>query len=197
METVKVSFCIPILILLLSINLMIFNKEFYEQEVPNYTQHEQVIENLLSYFKGGTLHTEEYSEREILHLRDVRNLIWTSWFLILLCTVAIIYASKKQNLKKELKKGAYYTGIAIILLSLIFLNFSDAFITFHKIIFTNDYWLLPETSLLIQMFPERFFIESTKQILLYSLILTLFTYILAVKIPGGKNDHKRTQHHRV
>ena len=183
----KSSLLIPFFILLLSINLLIFDQDFYKQEMPQYEIYKEQQENLLNYFQGAELEGP-YSEKERLHMKDVRNLIWSSWILILILIITIVYT---KNPKKELYKGGIYTIILTILLSLTLLSFSTSFTIFHKLLFTNNLWLLPANSLLIQMFPERFFIQSTKQILLYTFILSLLAIILANKIPGEKHD-KRT-----
>lgn len=188
----KASFFFPFLILLLAINLLIFNQDFYKEEVVNYISHEETITNLLSYFQGQELEETSYSQREVLHLKDVRTLIWASWTFIIIFSLLIIYLLiKNKNYKKELYKGGIYSLITIAIFSFSLLFFTQFFTLFHEILFTNDLWLLPTDSLLIQMFPERFFIQSTKQILLYSLILSLLCIIIGGIIPGENND-KRT-----
>ncbi len=188
----KCALALPFFILLLSINLLIFDQEFYATEMPQYESYMEQQENLLYYFQGAELQKENYSEREILHLKDVRNLIWSSWILIFLLLIPIIYSSfKKKDLKKELYKGGIYTLVLTFLLGLALLSFSSSFTLFHELLFTNDLWLLPADSLLIQMFPQEFFIESTKQILLYSFIFSLFIIIVGYKVPGEKHG-KRT-----
>lgn len=183
----KSSLVIPFFILLLSINLLIFDQEFYEQEMPQYESYKQEQKNLLNYFQRAELHTEDFSEKEILHLKDVRNLIWVSWLLLLLLFLPILFCTEK---KTEFSKGGIYTIILTIILSLTLLSFSTSFTLFHELLFTNDLWLLPANAVLIQMFPQEFFIESTKQILLYTFILSLFSIILGNKIPGEKHGKR-------
>lgn len=185
---------LAIFILLISLNLLIFNPEFYQEEAQEYKEYKEHITNLLSYFKGAELEKENYSEREILHLKDVRKLIWASIIITILLlgiiTLSIKKNTKEQN-KKELIRGGIYSIILSILISLTLLSFSASFVTFHELLFTNNLWLLPANAVLIQMFPQEFFIESTKQILLYSFILSLTSIALGIKIPGEKHG-KRT-----
>jgi len=166
-------FTIPIIILLLSLNIIIFNIDFYEKE-SNYDQSE--IKNLLNYFTSSELKTE-YSIEEIIHLKDVRNLIWLSWGLIILLSITLFFSSTK-----DLLYGGIISLIITFFLPIIFLSFENSFILFHKLLFTNNYWLLPSSSKLIQMLPEKFFIESAKQLIFNNLILSLFTIILGMKI---------------
>ncbi len=184
---------LPFFILLLSVNLIIFDPTFYEKEIENYALYEEQVDNLLDFFKGGTLDEKNYSEREILHLGDVRNLIWMSLALLIFLSILCISSLRKktkEQMKKECILGGLYTLLGIVLLSLTLLGFSYVFTIFHQIFFTNDLWLLPANSLLIQMFPERFFIESTKQILLYSLIFSLLSIALGI-FPRRKKYGRR------
>ncbi len=191
----KFSLVIPLFIILLSLNLMIFNQEFYKQQMSNYEQYQNQVNNLLDYFKGVNLEESYYSEREISHLKDVRNLIWLSWVFIIILTVPVLYSfskDKKEHLRKQMILGGLYALALTILLSLTLISFSSSFITFHEILFTNNDWLLPASSTLIKMFPEEFFLQSTVQIVLYSIILSLLCIVLGYKIPGEqKNAYKR------
>ena len=191
----KFSFALPILIILFSINIMILDQDFYKHEMPNYAQYEAQVSNLLHYFEGSSLNTEYYSEREIMHLADVRRLIWISWAIILVLLIPILYSfckDKKEHIRKQMISGGIYSLILTLLFSLTLLSFSSSFIIFHEIVFTNDLWLLPASSTLIQMFPEEFFLQSTMQIVLYSLIFSIVIIILGWKIPGEPKHGKRT-----
>ena len=187
----KFSLMIPFFILLLSINLLIFDQEFYEKEMSQYESYQEEQRNLLDYYQGAELNIKNYSEREILHLKDVRNLIWLSWAFMLLLLIPIIFSFyKNKQTKKEFYKGGIYTIVLTIFLSLALLTFSTSFTLFHELLFTNTLWLLTANSILIQMLPNGFFIESTKQIILYSLILSLTCIALGLKIPGEKHGKR-------
>lgn len=173
-------FTIPILILLLSLNLIIFNIDFYKHEMPNYNEPE--VKNLLNYFIGSELNTG-YSSEETIHLHDVRNLIWLSWILIITLVIILFFSSSK-----DLIYAGVFSLIITLLLPLLFISFENSFILFHKILFTNDYWLLSGSSKLIQMFPNRFFIEAAKQLIFNNLILSLFALILGYKIKNSQHD---------
>ena len=191
----KYALCFPFLILLLSINLIVWDQNFYEKEMLNYETYEREVQNLKAFFIWGELEEENYSEREIIHLKDVRRLIWLSIILLILFTIPCIISllkDTKEHIRKECFKGGIYSLIILVGISLVLLSFSHTFILFHKILFTNDYWLLPADALLIQMFPEEFFIRSTKQILLYSAIFSLLSILIGIFARGKKHDSKRT-----
>lgn len=192
----RFSFVLPFVILLLATNLLIFDLDFYKQEMPNYIQYGAQVTNLLGYFQGSYLEIQYYSEKEISHLKDVRNLIWLSWALVLILCIPMIYSfvkDKKEHIRKQMIYGGIYSLILTILFSLTLFSFSSSFIAFHEIFFSNNNWLLPASSTLIQMFPQEFFLQSTMQIVLYSTIFSLLCIVLGLKIPGEqKHGRKRT-----
>lgn len=183
----KFRFLIPLFIILLSLNLIIFDKDFYEKESPKFN--EQEVSNLQNYFISKNLNSTNYSEEEVLHLKDVRNLILISLIInIILLVLIIIFSFQTKNLSKEFIYGGIYSIILIFILSLTLISFSDSFITFHKLLFTNNYWLLPENSTLIQMFPETFFNEALKQILFNSVIFSLGSVAIGYKLKPFQNN---------
>ena len=171
---VILRYILPLFILLLSINLLIFNNNFYEKESNNLT----ISNNIIDYFKGNELNQDYISEKEVSHMNDVRNLVWISLIILISLLILIIFLKKSP-------KEVFYAGIISLMLTmlliLIFFSFSSSFIYFHKIFFTNNNWLLPASSTLIQTFPESFFQNATKQIILYNIILSLFALIIGCK----------------
>lgn len=95
-------------------------------------------------------------------------------FIVLFIVNKII--GKKIYFYKILNYGAN-TLIFIIIsfLSAIFIDFSKAFVVFHKIFFNNDYWIFDErTDPIIKVLPEEVF-------MLYSIViivLVIFSIIL-------------------
>lgn len=74
------------------------------------------------------------------------------------------------------------------------LNFDQAFTLFHKILFTNDLWLLnPATDLLIRICPESMFMHMGLRILLYSLLGMLMAWAAVTELtfiwPGEKEEN--------
>jgi integral membrane protein (TIGR01906 family) len=177
---------IPLFILLLSANLLIFNEDFYAQEAVDYENNQETISKLISFFKGGELNTDPYTSTEVLHLFDVQRLIRASVLVCSFLFLVLLTASlreDKQTIRKNLIKGGKWSLVLTGTLALTLLNFSDSFIVFHKILFTNTYWQLNADTILITMFPESFFSTAALTIILYSTIFSTVTIILGVKIP--------------
>lgn len=139
--------------------------------------------NLLEYLKGNTqLDSTWYSNKDILHMVDVKNLYdFSMYFAILLITLTLILLvityiiDKTYFLYTPIKifnKVFIIFFIIIVLLTITAIqNFNYFWIKFHEIIFTNDLWLLdPRESNLIKMVPEEFFFELVIKIIINILI---------------------------
>jgi integral membrane protein (TIGR01906 family) len=116
------------------------------------------------------------------HFYEVKK-IFLSIYLIVLIFVLIfivIYLIKKYNNKKiKLIKSLNYgantlISIITVLLTSIFIDFSKAFIIFHKIFFNNEYWIFDsKTDPIINVLPEEVF-------KLYALVVIIFTLIAII-----------------
>lgn len=169
-----------------------YNLEITTEQLLNYT------ENLLSYIKNNTpLDNSWFTQKDILHMLDVRNLYTTSLNftiilteLFLLTTFILLIFDNHYWYKVTKKfKGAFIVFIIFLIsLSLIVtINFNYFWIKFHELIFTNDLWLLaPEESNLIKMFPENFFYSLVTKIIVIILlvfsILAVINFVLLKKL---------------
>ena len=80
-------------------------------------------------------------------------------------------------------------------------DFDAAFTFFHKMLFTNDLWLLdPRTDLLIRVCPERMFMHMGARIGLWSLgalvAVPLVVTILTIIWPKGRKEEANTWNDR-
>lgn len=148
--------------------------------------------NLLEYLKGNTqLDSTWYSNKDIFHMVDVKNLYdFSMYFAILLITLTLILLvityiiDKTYFLYTPIKifnKVFIIFFIIIVLLTITAIqNFNYFWIKFHEIIFTNDLWLLdPRESNLIKMVPEEFFFELVIKIIIN--ILIYLTSLIAIR----------------
>ena len=176
-----------------------FYKNFYEKEnlAPsiNTTNSELInnTENLLAYLKDNTsLNKNWFSDKDILHMIDVKNLynvsfkVMTFCLIIFVITTIIIIITKKTKTLLYITKTFNKTLVIFILLitilaGIIAYNFNSFWIRFHTILFSNDLWLLsPDESNLIKMVPEEFFISLITRILIH--IFIVFTLLLITNI---------------
>lgn len=174
-----------------------FYKNFYLREnlAPSInTTNDELINNtinLLEYLTNkAELNTTWFSEKDILHMKDVRVLYNVSFnlmifFIIIFILSTILIALVYKNyamfyITKTFNKTLLaFILLVIVLAGIISYNFTSFWIKFHQLLFTNDLWLLsPEESNLIKMVPEQFFISLITTIILH--ILILFVSLLVV-----------------
>lgn len=174
-----------------------FYKNFYLREnlAPSInTTDDELINNttnLLEYLTNeAELNTTWFSEKDILHMKDVRVLYNVSFNLMIffiiifiLSTILIVLVYKNYAMfyitKTFNKTLLAFILLVIVLAGIISYNFTSFWIKFHQLLFTNDLWLLsPEESNLIKMVPEQFFISLITTIILH--ILILFVSLLVV-----------------
>lgn len=136
-----------------------------------------------------------FNEREVAHMKDVKVLFLKGLKLIYILTVSIIVLSILLFLRLKKKFLLYLANtnllslvfmflLLLIFSILIFNNFTKYFIIFHNLFFNNDLWILnPQTDRLINIVPEIFFINITKNILkLYSIFISaLLIFSLSIK----------------
>ncbi len=113
-----------------------------------------------------------YSEREILHMIDVKRLMsrvydagWAALGFIIAFVAAVIWRRRGQAARilaqSTLSACGIVTTLVMILGVLGLTGFDSAFRRFHLIFFTNDLWQLDSSDGLIQLFPQRFFFDTT------------------------------------
>ncbi|MBQ7655304.1 MAG: DUF1461 domain-containing protein [Clostridia bacterium] len=113
-----------------------------------------------------------FSDKENAHLADVRGIVSGLKMFryvgggAVIAALALLYFLRKQERPRMLSDAV--RGFALSALFLLFaasalamwgiVNFDGLFITFHKIAFTNDLWLLnPNTDVLMALMPLPFF----------------------------------------
>ena len=124
----------------------------------------------------ATIFSEErdlFNQREIIHMKDVKNLIWgvyvVGWLSLayLLASVAHGFRhrgrSYTQLLARNLLWGSWVTVGLVLGVGLIALvGFDRLFLFFHEVSFTNDFWMLdPRSDYLVILFPEGFWYDAT------------------------------------
>ena len=131
-----------------------------------------------------------YNQREILHMKDVKNLIQLIysiqiWSLLLFITLILIgflsiRLRKFSNVIDPISWGGGLTlGIAAVVGILSLFGFQRLFLFFHLVSFDNDLWILdPTRDYLIMMFPQGFFFDATVVIVVLTLGQALLLSVL-------------------
>lgn len=123
-----------------------------------------------------------FNETEILHMQDVgalfdmargvRAALLTGGFALL--AVPVYRRCRQVWTGFCAALGVYAAGGAVLGIWAA-VDFTAAFVWFHKVLFSNDLWLLnPRTDLLIRMLPEAFFAEiALIAVIVMALLITL------------------------
>ena len=114
-----------------------------------------------------------FNDQEIEHMRDVRHLLQATYrvqegMFLYLFAVSLLGFLIVGNDFARIVRRFFVQGVVLIfgvitiagMTSLI--EFDPLFRLFHEISFNNDLWILDQrTSLLVRMFPQGFWLEST------------------------------------
>ncbi len=158
----------PLLLVLLAADITIFNQNWYEQkfeqeniyaalDAPKETVREQA-QNILNYIQAQeALRPTLLNEKEQLHLRDVQNLVTKGHQLLIV--LVLLHITLWIKIKEKRKTLLYASLFTLIILGLFMLfPFEQVFLKFHKLVFTNEFWLLnPATDNLIKIYPQVIF----------------------------------------
>jgi integral membrane protein (TIGR01906 family) len=127
-----------------------------------------------------------YSPLELAHMGDVQAIfqgVYLTALVSCLLTVVLIVLLRRNG--RDVRRVARAAGITVFALvaalgtASITIGFDALFITFHELAFANNFWLLPEDSGLIRLFPENYFMSYFFVALSASLIAALFLTILS------------------
>ena len=191
MKALKISLAllIPLIILLFSFRVYVFDDDYYNNQFVNYDvisnfgKVDLALDNLFDFFQEGTeLDDTIFSEREILHLQDVKSLILNILLILNLLFIIAFIMLGYMMYKKDYSAisfsfilgGSIALAITLAIIIISSLSFENMFVSFHQMAFSNDFWLLPTDSSLIKMFNPMFFFNITRKILLNSVFLSLF-----------------------
>ena len=117
-----------------------------------------------------------FSEREVVHMIDVKRLMartwdagWAAFGLIAASLIALAAHALRRGRRAGLMwfaraaatAGGVIVTLVVVLAVVAMAGFDEAFRQFHLLFFTNDLWQLTSADALIQLFPQRFFFDTT------------------------------------
>lgn len=209
--------CLPVLLLTASIGVAVNSIWLYEYGFEKYSvgqttglaevELEKAARGLIGYFNSDEEYIslsvikdgqpfELFNQREVIHLKDVKGLIWLDyWVLLGLLVYALGYALgytgvglfwRKRRYWRRLAWGVVGGGGVTLALMLALglgalLGFDQLFLQFHLISFANPFWLLdPATDYLIMLFPQGFWYDTT----LFCALATAFGAVVLSGVAG-------------
>ena len=180
---------VPLFLLLTNVRIAAMEPRVYEysysaNDVPAVTgidrpQLDRAARDIVAYFRNdepflGTRVTiagaEQplFSPREVLHMRDVKDLFQLVFtlheiaFVYIVAYVAAVFVWSHERSLARLGQQLVRAGVATaaglaLAAAAVFVGFDNLFEQFHLLSFSNDLWLLdPSRDHLIQMFPRDF-----------------------------------------
>lgn len=202
--------CLLVLLLTASIGLAVNSLWLYKYGFEKYSvgqttgladvELEKAARGLIGYFNSDEEYIsltvvkdeqpfELFNQRELIHLKDVKGLIWLDYWVLL---GSLVYALTYAGISLFWRKGRYWRrlawgvvggcGVNIALMLALglgaLLGFDRLFLQFHLISFTNPFWQLdPTRDYLIMLFPQGFWYDAT-------IFCTLATAFGAVVLGG-------------
>lgn len=209
---------VTLMFLFLAVELRAFDIFYYKNrfEVNNTVEYtgktidelNVIAKDLINYLITGNVSKidSHFSSKEVLHMLDVYHLFYMMYvaqiIIVLFLVLSLVYAKKNNVLHDnmlKIRKHINITYCLVVVGAILFLqvDFTRAFIYFHKIFFSNDLWILdPRTDLMIQMLPENFFSTMALQIFILWILMNAIAQIVItvlVKKFGGKNSSKNVE----
>lgn len=195
-------------LILLNFNFLIFNHGFYKTQFKKLRVYEtfesrEIVDNqsekLIGYLCcGKELDRDFFGDRERQHLADVKKIITLNQAVAVLLSglvlAGLIFLILKKNEKEFAKTVAGASAITVLSVIFLwlsaFLNFDWIFLQFHYLSFDNDLWQLPESSNLIKLFPQQFFVNFANRIAIQTLIISVILILVSLYLVR-KNDSKK------
>ena len=198
---------VPVFLITTSVRWVInfpglYSYGFDKYSIPDYTgiQRDDLLKagaDLRDYFNNddeeliirtfvlGVLVESLYNQREISHMKDVKDLVRNVYrvqevigvYLLAFAAVGF-YLSRRRFVDTFLRvvgRGGVVTLSLVVFVGLLSLvAFNQLFLLFHLVSFSNDFWQLdPRRDYLIAMFPQNFFFDATMLIAVSTIVLAL------------------------
>ena len=152
--------------------LFVFNPAFYAHIQQRHGVNDHSLNKpLILYFTSSSFETpviSQLTEKENQHLRDVKNIIFSLQLILALLFFFLFFT------RAHFSGSTFRTaGIILMFLPLILaiIPFDALFTQFHYIVFPQGNWQFdPETTTLVNIYPEQFFQQFFQTIILFTLI---------------------------
>jgi len=192
------SICFSIFIITTAINFTVGFKQLYYYDIDKLNipklsnlskeeiklNYDYLIEyNLSKNVDEFEMPTIKSSNQGKIHFEEVRyifqNVNKISRICLIISLIGIIIGIKNKDIKI-----LNYTSKALIIIPLVLaipmiINFEDTFVIFHKLMFSNDYWIFdPRLDPVINILPEEFFFHAGIMILGIVLAVSIILYTI-------------------
>jgi uncharacterized membrane protein len=153
--------------------------------------------NVRAYLLGqGTLASNLFSYEEVVHLSDVKEVMSDihklSYFFVILFLSLLLLLAKSSNswskFSNDIKYIFFIASIVVVSVTLLAVfvskNFAYFFSSFHSLFFEDGTWFFPEGSALITFFPESFFLDFFRRVVISSFLQAAALILLIIPSIG-------------
>ncbi len=141
-----------------------------------------LIDYLNPFYRGKLqldgLAMSSQGEFHFYEVKVIFDLVYILFAVTLVLSLIIYFRQRKEREFGYMKKAAVLTFIIPVILGIPFIvDFSRAFVIFHEIAFSNDYWIFdPRIDPVIKILPEWFFMYAAFLILILMLLFAVLFY---------------------
>lgn len=140
-----------------------------------------------------------FTEREIIHMKDVKGLIrgvytlqWITLGYLMSAVAAYAWLRRSKGIPETVRVGFWGGVVTLLIIGVLGIGsvfgFESLFLAFHQLSFANDFWQLnPRIHNLIAMFPEPFFRDAT----LFVALMAIGQALLLVSVGLGYRVSRR------
>ena len=171
--------------------IQILNENYSGNLIKN--NYDILIDYLNPFYNGklvlDRLPMSTFGEFHFYEVKVIFNLVYLLLGVTLILGILIFFVQWRKRDFKYLKIASILTFVIPVLLGIPFIvNFNKAFVAFHEIAFSNDYWLFdPRIDPVINILPEWFFMYAAFLILLIMILFAAIAFF-AGKFLSKKND---------
>ena len=196
------AFCLSILLFLFSLQIFLYNPRYYDHQYAvngvyqqlGYDQTWNATSELWNYMQFRSEFTSPFfSSRDQLHMVDVRllflhlNYVLYVSVIILLVTLLYQYTFHRKEFVffvfDLLYSSSSLSFFFIVFFLLLGVFFDYSFALFHRLFFSNNYWLLdPAVDKLVVLYPEAFFQNIFFCIILVAFLLSGLMFWLSFHV---------------
>jgi integral membrane protein (TIGR01906 family) len=203
---------LTLLLLFTNVQQITFDRGYYNSQYEKYQVPQSIgiskadlmiaTDNLLNYMDSKRenidfqmnikgVQQEFFSERDKLHMIDVKNLFVQGKLIrniafaysVIFTALFFFIGKNKRKVFSKLMIYTFFGGLIPILLLgiLMSIDFYKYFTIFHEIFFNNDLWQLePAKDRLINMFPEAFFSDIAFKIVFYYVAELVLLFVIGI-----------------
>lgn len=181
-----------LLTLYIPLSITVYSSSWYEYNYERLGVYEEIGEekavsptmNLIGFFLYKERLGNEWDEREKKHMEDVRTVYSIFFILAVLSFFYLVYNYERSLM---IWSSLIVLGILVIV-PLAFINFESFWIDFHKLLFTNDYWIIYPGEISYYLFPLGFFRNSVVFIVGVGIIGNLCNLLTNWLVHRGKSS---------